>query len=80
MFLEKQSTKTIDKKQSIKNAKYREEIIRYLSENDYAKCSTLSSYIGVSDSRTRVILRKMIEESFLVADGENRNRVYKLNV
>lgn len=75
---QKQSIKTIDKKQSTKNVKYKDDIVRYLSENDYAKCSTLSSYIGVSDSRTRVILRKMIEENILASEGENRNRVYKL--
>ena len=50
----------------------------YLTENISAKCSEISALIGISDSRTRAVLSKMIEDNILVTEGENRNRVYKL--
>ena len=74
----KQAIKTSDKKQATKTVAYREAIVAYLTENVSAKCSVLSALIGISDSRTRAVLSKMIEDNILVAEGENRNRIYKL--
>lgn len=61
-----------------KTAAYREAIVEYLTDNISAKCSDLSQLTGTSASRTRAILSKMIEDNILVAEGENKNRIYKL--
>lgn len=74
----KQATKTSDKKQATKTGVYRDIIVSYLTENISAKCSEISSLIGISDSRTRAILSSMIEDGVLETEGENKNRVYKL--
>ena len=74
----KQAIKSSDKKRATKTVAYREAILSYLTENVSAKCSELSALIGISDSRTRAVLSKMIEDNIIVAEGENKNRVYKL--
>ena len=74
----KQAIKASGKKQATKTVAYREAIVAYLTENVSAKCSELSALIGISDTRTRAVLSKMIDDNILVAEGENRNRVYKL--
>ena len=74
----KQAIKVSDKKRSTKAFAYREAIVAYLTENISAKCSELSELIGISDSRTRAVLSKMIEDNILVTEGENKNRIYKL--
>lgn len=74
----KQAIKVSDKKRSTKTFAYREAIVAYLTENISAKCSELSELIGISDSRTRAVLSKMIEDNILVTEGENKNRIYKL--
>ena len=74
----KQAIKSSDKKRAAKTVAYREVIVAYLTENISAKCSEISALIGISDSRTRAVLSKMIEDNILVTEGENRNRVYKL--
>ncbi len=66
------------KKQLIKTAAYGAAIVTYLTENVSAKCSELSALIGTSEARTRDILRKMIEENILVAEGKENSIVYKL--
>ena len=74
----KRAIKTSGKKQATKTVAYREAIVAYLTEKVSAKCSELSVLIGISDSRTRAVLSKMIEDNILATEGENRNRVYKL--
>ncbi|MBQ4152828.1 MAG: AAA family ATPase, partial [Oscillospiraceae bacterium] len=74
----KQAIKASGKKQATKTVAYREAIVEYLTENVSAKCSELSALIGISDTRTRAVLSKMIDDNILVAEGENRNRIYKL--
>ena len=74
----KQAIKSSDKKQAAKTVAYREAIVAYLTENVSAKCSELSDLIGISNSRTRAVLSKMIEDDILIVKGENKNRVYKL--
>lgn len=76
----KQAIKTSDKKRTTKTAIYRETIISYLTEHITAKNTELSSLMGTSLPRTRAILSEMVAEGIIVAEGENRNRVYKLKV
>ncbi len=78
--------KTSDKKQSaeadeeqlLKTVTYGAAIVTYLTENVSASCEELSALIGTSEARTIAILRKMIEENILVAEGKDNGIVYKL--
>jgi predicted HTH transcriptional regulator len=74
----KQAIKTSDKKQSIKTSAHKEAIVVYLTNNASAKCAEISALIGVSIPRTRAILSEMVEDDIIKAEGENKNRIYKL--
>ena len=66
-----------DKKSAI-NAKMKETIIAYLTDNPEAKASSIAEYIGLKSSRTRDYLNELIAEGIVVAEGSNRNRTYRL--
>ncbi|MBQ3151630.1 MAG: putative DNA binding domain-containing protein [Clostridia bacterium] len=74
----KAAIKSIDKKSSIKTYTYKQEIILYITENTYAKSIDIAELIGLTQTRAREILVEMVKEEILVADGNNKNRVYKL--
>ena len=76
----KQAIKTSDKKQAIKTTLYREKIISYITENITARSSDISLLLGISTQRTRAVLAEMVKDEMIVAEGENRNRVYKLKM
>ncbi len=77
----KQSEKAIGKsnrkKQSEKAAEYRKLIINAL-QNQQLRTSEIADILSLSVPRTRVILRKMVEERILETSGSGRARVYKL--
>ena len=53
-------------------------IIQYLEKNSPAKTNDISEWIGLSARRTREILKQMMEDKIIIAQGQNRNRVYRL--
>ena len=71
----KQAIKTNDKKQAKKTADNIGKIRNYLEQNGESKASDIAEYIGLSQSRTRVLLNEMED---VVTIGENRNRTYQL--
>ena len=77
----KQSIKTSDKPDDTaqakteKSAKNRQKIIDYLKDNGRSKCSDIAAFLGLSESRTRVILSDMPEVEIM---GGNRNRTYRI--
>ena len=73
----KSAIKIGDKKSAI-NAKMKETIIAYLTDNPEAKASSIAEYIGLKPSRTRDYLNELIVEGIVVAEGSNRNRTYRL--
>ena len=73
----KSAIKIGDKKSAI-NAKMKETIIAYLTDNPEAKASSIAEYIGLKPSRTRDYLNELIAEGIVVAEGSNRNRTYRL--
>lgn len=73
-----QAIKSSDKKQIIKTNLYKDIIVQYLTDNISAKCSDISSLIGLSLPRTRAILSELIDDRIIIAEGANKNRVYKL--
>ncbi len=77
MSNKKQSAEA-DDEQLLKTVTYGAAIVTYLTENVSASCEELSALIGTSEARTIAILRKMIEENILVAEGKDNSIVYKL--
>lgn len=63
---------------STKTASQKIAILEYLTDHASAKCSDISDMLGIKDARARRILSEMIAEGTVVAEGSNRNRIYKL--
>ena len=74
----KVAIKSSDKKSTIKTALQKAAIIEYITEKVTAKTAEIVDLLGVKEARTRKLLSEMIEEEIIVAEGANRNRVYKL--
>ena len=73
----KSAIKVGDKKSAI-NTRMKDTIIVYLTDHAEAKASSIAEYIGLKPSRTRDYLNELIAEGIVVAEGGNRNRIYKL--
>lgn len=69
---------TTTRNNSTKTAMQKIVILEYLTDHVFAKCSDISNMLGVKDARSRRILGQMIEEGTIVAEGANRNRMYRL--
>lgn len=67
-----------DKKALMKSAAQKEEIIAYLTDHPRAAASELCELLGVKPTRVRNLLRELIAEEIVVAEGGNRNRTYRL--
>ncbi|MDO4318602.1 MAG: putative DNA binding domain-containing protein [Lachnospiraceae bacterium] len=83
LFIEKNGDKKMaiecgDKKVSAKTALHKAAIIAYLTEHVEAKNNDISELLGLKPSRVRAILGEMVEEGFIVAEGGNKKRIYKL--
>ena len=78
MHLKKAAIKSGDKKAATKTIANKAMIIEYLTDHVSAKSSEISELLGLKASRTKTILSQMIDEGVVVAEGEKRNRVYKL--
>jgi len=50
----------------------------YLGRGDKAKTVDIAAVIGLGPNRTRVILTSMDKRNMIVAEGANRNRIYRL--
>ena len=67
-----------DKKALMKSAAQKEEIIAYLTDHPRAAASELCELLGVKPTRVRTLLRELIAEEIVIAEGGNRNRTYRL--
>lgn len=74
-FDKKQATKTSDKKQAKKMIENIEKIKNYLEQYGESKTADIANSIGLSSSRTKVLLNVMDEVEPL---GGNMNRTYRL--
>ena len=73
----KTAIKIGDKKSAIKNHN-KELIIDFLTRNVSAKASEIAEILDLKPSRTRDYLSELIADGVIVAEGNNRNRTYKL--
>ncbi|MBO4500765.1 MAG: putative DNA binding domain-containing protein [Clostridia bacterium] len=74
---EKSAIKIGDKFSAIKAGNI-QMIIEYLTEHPTAKASEIAAYVDLKPSRIRDYLAELVAEDIVVAEGANRNRIYKL--
>jgi len=74
----KVAIKSGDKKVAIKTQSHKEIIVEYLTEHVTAKTSDLTEVLDLKASRVRKLLSELIEAEIVVAEGNNKNRTYKL--
>ena len=74
----KATIKSDDKKVTIKSARQKNEIITYLTDHVSAKNIDIAELLGVKSTRVKQLLKELLDEGVVVAEGNNKNRVYKL--
>ena len=74
----KVTVKSDDKKISAKFRVQTQAIINYLTMNVSAKNSDIANLLGVKSTRVKQIMKALVEAEIVVAEGENKERVYKL--
>ena len=74
----KATIKSDDKKVTIKSARQKNEIITYLTDHVSAKNTDIAELLGVKSTRVKQLLKELLDEGVVVAEGSNKNRVYKL--
>lgn len=74
----KTTIKSDDKKVAIKSARQKNEIITYLTDHVSAKNTDIAELLGVKSTRVKQLLKELLDEGVVVAEGNNKNRVYKL--
>ena len=74
----KATIKSDDKKVTIKAARQKNEIITYLTDHVSAKNTDIAELLGVKSTRVKQLLKELLDEGVIVAEGSNKKRVYKL--
>lgn len=70
--------KTADKKPPIKTAAQKTAIIEYLTDHISGSNADFAELLGLKSTRVKELLRVMVAEGTIVAEGGNRNRTYRL--
>ena len=74
----KVTIKSDDKKVTIKTARQKNEIIMYLTDHASVKNADIAELLGVKSTRVKQLLKELLDEDVIVAEGSNKNRIYKL--
>ena len=74
----KATIKSDDKKATIKTARQKNEIIMHLTDHVSAKNADIAELLGVKSTRVKELMKELLDEGVIVAEGSNKNRVYKL--
>ena len=74
----KPPTKTADKKPPIKTAAQKAAVIEYLTDHISGSNADFAELLGLKSTRVKELLRSMVAEGIIVAEGNNRKIVYKL--
>ena len=74
----KAAIKSDDKKAAIKSARQKEEIVAYLTDHISARSADIAELLGVKSTRAKQLLKGLLDEGVVIAEGGNKNRVYKL--
>lgn len=60
------------------NGNTKQKIVEYLTEHITAKSSEIAVVLDLKPSRTRDYLSELVADDIIIAEGSNRNRIYKL--
>jgi len=74
----KVTIKSDNKKTTIKTARQKNEIITYLTDHISARSADIAELLGVKSTRAKQLLKGLLDEGVVIAEGGNKNRVYKL--
>ena len=66
-----------DKKSAI-NTRTKQAILDYMKGKEFVKASDVAEAIDLKPSRTRDYLGELVKDGSIIAEGSNRNRIYKL--
>lgn len=70
--------KTADKKPPVKTAAQKTAVIEYLTDHISGSNADFAKLLGLKSTRVKELLRTMVDEGIIVAEGANRNRTYRL--
>ena len=71
------NTKIGDKKSAI-NLRAKQAILDFMKDKDFVRAREVAEAINLKPSRTRDYLGELVKEGLIIAEGSNRNRVYRL--
>lgn len=66
-----------DKKSAI-NSRTKQAILDYMKGREFVKARDVAEAINLKPSRTRDYLGELVKDGFIIAEGSNRNRIYRL--
>ena len=69
--------KTGDKKSAI-NSRTKQAVLDFMKGKDFVKARDVAEAINLKPSRTRDYLGELVKDGFIIAEGSNRNRIYRL--
>lgn len=87
-FVKKQAKKTSEKnkrnktseiKQTKKTQKNKERVIEFIEFKGASKTSEIADMLGLSEARTRVILKELVMDGCLTTSGETKKKIYYLS-
>lgn len=70
--------KTADKNPPIKTVVQKTAVIEYLTDHICGSNADFAELLGLKSTRVKELLRSMVAEGIIVAEGNNRKRIYKL--
>lgn len=77
-FVKKQAKKTSEIKQAKKTLQNKEKIGAFLEYNGASKTSEIAKMLGLSEARTRALLKEMVLEGSITASGGTKKKIYFL--
>ena len=66
------------RKVTIKSVRQKNEIIAYLTSHVSAKNADIAELLGIKSTRVKQLLKELLDDDIIVAEGSNRTRIYKL--
>lgn len=74
----KSAIKSGDKINGTKTLLHKQAIIDYLTEHVSAKTSEIADLLGLKPTRAKEILAELVTDDIIIAEGGNKNRIFKL--
>ncbi|MDO5539820.1 MAG: FaeA/PapI family transcriptional regulator, partial [Eubacteriales bacterium] len=72
--------KTSEIKRAKKTLQNKEKIVTFLENNGASKTSEIANVLGLSETRTRALLKEMVSEGSLMTNGGTKKKIYFLQV